>query len=88
LTNTALPAANPAPASPTASVVAPTPSAAPSAGVYAAEPERGVAANESATPDRAEQEQEAPAPDLDLLARQVYEMLKQRLATERRRLGG
>ncbi|GAB4114112.1 MAG: hypothetical protein OHK0050_18080 [Roseiflexaceae bacterium] len=86
--NTALPADNPAPASPTVPGVAPTPSAAPSAGVYAAEPERRVAANESATPDRAEQEQEAPTPDLDLLARQVYEMLKQRLATERRRLGG
>jgi hypothetical protein len=29
----------------------------------------------------------APTPDLDALARQVYTVLKQRLAAERRRLG-
>jgi hypothetical protein len=75
-------------APPFAAASSATPAAAPSAGTYAAEPDRGVAANESATPERPQQEQAPPAPDLDLLARQVYAMLKQRLATERRRLGG
>jgi hypothetical protein len=34
-----------------------------------------------------QQELAQPEPDLDALARQVYDVLKRRLAAERRRLG-
>jgi len=54
--------------------------------VRAAETARTVPAQERSQHDERQQET-APAPDLDALARQVYAVLKRRLAAERRRLG-
>ncbi|NWG22610.1 MAG: DUF4157 domain-containing protein [Chloroflexi bacterium] len=54
--------------------------------VRAAETARTVPAPERPQHDERQQET-APAPDLDALARQVYAVLKRRLAAERRRLG-
>ena len=53
---------------------------------YLAEVDREISSGE-AIPAPQQQQQAAPAADLDAMARQVYGMLKQRLAAERRRLG-
>ncbi|MEN9938471.1 MAG: hypothetical protein RLZZ387_5050 [Chloroflexota bacterium] len=82
------PALSPAPS---AAAVAPSPaSAAPSAApppVQRAQSGRGVAAAPAPPPPMPQQELAQPEPDLDALARQVYDVLKRRLAAERRRLG-
>jgi hypothetical protein len=54
--------------------------------VALAEVNRAIGDGEQSQPASGHESQQ-PAPDLDALARQVYDMLKQRLATERRRLG-
>jgi hypothetical protein len=89
----AAPAANPfappapdaAPAAPAAVVLPATAPAVAGAGApLFAEADRGVTENEQ--PQQQPQQQQQPGPDLDALARQVYDRLKQRLAAERRRL--
>jgi hypothetical protein len=85
----ALPAAEaPATSAPSVAPAAPiaTPAAQPGP-VFAAETDRALPDNPPANSPPAPEEQQQPAPDLDALARQVYDVLKQRLAAERRRLG-
>jgi hypothetical protein len=53
---------------------------------YLAEIDRAIPEGEAVAPPE-QQQQAAPAADLDAMARQVYGLLKQRLAAERRRLG-
>jgi hypothetical protein len=53
---------------------------------YLAEIDRDIPSGEAVAPPEPQQ-QDAPAADLDAMARQVYGILKQRLAAERRRLG-
>jgi hypothetical protein len=53
---------------------------------YLADIDRDIPGGEAVAPPEPQQ-QAAPAADLDAMARQVYGMLKQRLAAERRRLG-
>lgn len=54
---------------------------------YLAEIDREIQSGETQAQSSPQPQQAAPAPDLDAMARQVYDMLKQRLAAERRRLG-
>jgi hypothetical protein len=85
----AAPAAQPGPASPPAAISAPAAPAAASAGpaaVQLAETARSLD-DDVPQPAPAAAPGAAPTPDLDALARQVYTVLKQRLAAERRRLG-
>jgi hypothetical protein len=85
------PGGNGASASPGASAPAGLPPSAPSVGgvapmVQLAEVGRSVESSTApATTEGAAPDQSSPQPDLDVLARQVYSMLKQRLAAERRR---
>ena len=60
---------------------------APSASVQLAETGRGSENPDDAPPGAAGEQPHPPAQDMDLLARQVYEILKRRLSSERRREG-
>ena len=78
----------PPPAPKPASRAAAPPAAAAPAAVQLAETTRSKPAQSLiGEPNAVPEPPHAPEPDLDDLARQVYAMLKQRLATERRRIG-
>ena len=78
----------PPPAPKPASRAAAPPAAAAPAAVQLAETTRSKPAQSViGEPNAVPEPPHAPEPDLDDLARQVYAMLKQRLATERRRIG-
>jgi hypothetical protein len=55
--------------------------------VHLAEQGRGPDGEDPASGDQAAPTAPAPPPDLDALARRVYDVLKRRLAAERRREG-
>jgi hypothetical protein len=89
----------PAPVAASQSLAAPVPAASPGSvpiaaqaaaqaatAAYLAEEARGVSEGEQPAAPQEEETAQA-APDIDALARQVYDVLKHRLAAERRRLG-
>jgi hypothetical protein len=59
----------------------------PSAGVQLAETGRNNENPDNVPPGAASGQPHPPAQDMDLLAQQVYEILKRRLSSERRREG-